>query len=166
MPRPADHAANPPRPDHPATSLPAGQRIAVIGSGISGLSAAWLLAQRHQVTLYESESRPGGHTHTVDAEWAPGRRVAVDTGFIVFNQATYPNLCALFEHLGVASRPTDMGFAVSLDDGALEYAGHNLSSLFAQRRNLLSPRFWSMLDRKSTRLNSSHRLTSRMPSSA
>lgn len=131
-------------PGVPGDGVP-GQRIAVIGSGISGLSAAWLLSQRHQVTLYEALARPGGHTHTVDAEVGRPQPVAVDTGFIVFNEATYPNLCALFDHLGVASRATDMGFSVSLDGGALEYAGNGLNSLFAQRRNLLSPRFWGML---------------------
>lgn len=114
--------------------------IAVIGSGISGLSAAWLLGQRHAVTVFEAAAQPGGHSHTIDVAGHP-----VDTGFIVYNEATYPNLSALFAHLGVATRATDMGFAVSLDRGRLEYAGGDLGGLFAQRRNLASPRFWRML---------------------
>ena len=95
--------------------------IAVVGSGISGLSAAWLLSQRHRVTLFEAENRLGGHSNTVDASGVP-----VDTGFIVYNEATYPNLTALFGHLGVATKPSDMSFAVSLDDGRLEYSGTGL----------------------------------------
>jgi len=114
--------------------------IAVIGSGIAGLSAAWLLSQRHRVTLYESASRPGGHSNTVEIGGVP-----VDTGFIVYNEATYPNLTALFAHLGVRTKASEMSFAVSLDGGRLEYAGTDLGGLFAQRRNLIRPRFWSML---------------------
>ncbi|TCT06925.1 NAD(P)/FAD-dependent oxidoreductase [Aquabacter spiritensis] len=114
--------------------------IAVIGSGISGLSAAWLLASRHHVTLYEADRRIGGHSHTVDASGTP-----VDTGFIVYNEATYPNLTALFAHLRVPTKPADMSFAVSLDGGRLEYSGNGLRGLLAQRRNALNPRFWSML---------------------
>lgn len=119
--------------------------IAVIGSGIAGLSAAWLLGQRHRVTLYEAGARLGGHSCTVDAPQADGSRVPVDMGFIVYNEATYPNLTALFEHLGVASRPSDMSFAVSLGGGAFEYAGSDLKGLFAQPSNLASPAFWTML---------------------
>jgi len=118
--------------------------IAVVGSGIAGLAAAWLLAREHRVTLLEAAPRLGGHVNTIEV---PGPRgpVPVDTGFIVYNEATYPNLTALFRHLGVATQPSEMSFSVSLDDGALEYAGTNLAGLFAQRRNLLRPRFWSML---------------------
>lgn len=116
-------------------------RIAVVGSGVSALSCAWLLGQRHDVTVYERDDRLGGHSNTVDAR-TPHGEVAVDTGFIVFNAATYPNLCALFDHLGVSSRETDMSFAVSLDDGKFEYAA---PALFAQRRNIFRPRFWRML---------------------
>ena len=116
-------------------------RIAVIGSGISGLSCAWLLKQQHEVVVYERAERLGGHTNTVEANASTGP-IAVDTGFIVFNEATYPNLIALFDHLGVASRATDMSFSVSLEEGRFEYAA---PALFAQRRNMLRPRFWSML---------------------
>lgn len=119
--------------------------IAVVGSGIAGLSSAWLLSQAHDVTLYESATRLGGHANTVDVPQTSGASVAVDTGFIVYNEATYPNFKALMAHLGVATKATEMSFAVSLDEGRLEYSGTSLSGLFAQRRNLLSPRFWSML---------------------
>ena len=114
--------------------------IAVVGAGISGLSTAWLLAQGHKVTLFEAEERLGGHSHTVDAHGTP-----VDTGFIVYNEQTYPNLTALFAHLGVPTKPAEMTFAVSLDEGRLEYSGTDLGGIFAQKRNLASPRFWSML---------------------
>jgi predicted NAD/FAD-binding protein len=119
-------------------------RVAVVGSGIAGLSAAWLLGRRHDVHVFEADRRPGGHSHTVDAP-GPGGTVAVDTGFIVYNEPAYPNLTALFAHLGVATQATDMSFGVSLDGGALEYAGTDLNGLFAQRSNLLRPRFWRML---------------------
>lgn len=119
-------------------------RIAVVGAGISGLSAAWLLSRTHDVTVYEREPRLGGHSNTIDAREG-SRTVPIDTGFIVFNPLNYPNLVNLFAHLGVETAPSDMSFAVSLDSGALEYGGGTLSSLFAQRRNLVSPRFWSML---------------------
>ena len=120
------------------------QDVAVIGSGIAGLSCAWLLSQRHRVTVYEAAPRLGGHSNTVRVD-QPGGSVAVDTGFIVYNESTYPNLTALLRHLDVATQPSCMSFGVSLDDGRLEYAGTNLRSLFAQRRNLFRPRFWSML---------------------
>ena len=119
-------------------------RIAVIGSGISGLSAAWLASRCHDIVLFESAERFGGHSHTVDAH-VPDGPVAVDTGFIVYNESTYPNLTALFRHLDVKTSASSMSFAVSLDNGRLEYNGTNLAGLFAQRRNLVSPKFWRML---------------------
>jgi uncharacterized protein len=119
-------------------------KIAVVGQGIAGMSAAWLLSQRHEVTVYEAAPRFGGHSHTVDAP-SPSGPIPVDMGFIVYNEANYPNLAALFRHLGVPTAFTDMSFGVSLDDGDLEYASTDLTTLFAQPRNLLRPRFWSML---------------------
>lgn len=119
--------------------------VAVIGGGISGLSAAWVLSRTHSVTLFERDGRLGGHANTVDVPAPDGSTLAVDTGFIVFNEATYPNFCALLAHLDVPSLPTEMSFSVSLDGGQLEYSGTNLAGLFAQRRNILRPRFWSML---------------------
>lgn len=120
------------------------RRIAVVGAGISGLSAAWLLSQRHDVVLFEAEDRLGGHSCTVQAP-SPDGLVAVDTGFIVYNAPNYPNFVALLDHLGVASTPAHMSFAVSMDDGGFEYSSHGATGLFAQKRNLLSPRFLRML---------------------
>jgi predicted NAD/FAD-binding protein len=119
-------------------------KIAIIGCGISGLSAAYYLRQDHDLTLYESASRIGGHTATVDIDWQ-GRRYAIDTGFIVYNDWTYPNFIELTQTLGVATRPTEMSFSVRCDNSGLEYGGNNLSTLFAQRRNLLRPSFHKML---------------------
>ena len=124
-------------------------KIAVIGQGIAGMSAAWLLAQRHQVTVYEAAPRFGGHSHTVDAPSAAGP-IPVDIAGSCQSSttspaSTIPNLAALFRHLNVPTSFTDMSFRVSLDDGDLEYASSDLTTLFAQPRNLLRPRFWSML---------------------
>ena len=119
-------------------------RIAVVGSGVSGLAAAWLLSQRHEVVLYEAASRLGGHAHTVDAP-SPSGPVAVDTGFIVYNEANYPNLTALLDRLQVTTRPAHMSFSVSMDRGALEYSSGGLGAVFAQKRNLANPQFWGML---------------------
>lgn len=126
-------------------------KIAVIGSGISGLSAAWQLSRDgHDVALYEAGHYFGGHTNTVDVD-IDGQRFGVDTGFLVFNHRTYPNLVRLFEQLNVHTSASDMSFAVKMpvssSSGArsLEWAGSNLDTVFAQRRNLLSPRFWRML---------------------
>jgi predicted NAD/FAD-binding protein len=119
-------------------------RIAIVGTGISGLSAAWLLGRRHDITVYEQAGRVGGHANTVVVP-VGGRPVAVDTGFIVFNRRAYPALGALFDWLDVPTRPSEMSFSVSIDDGALEYSGGGLAGLLGQRRNLVRPRFWSML---------------------
>ena len=116
-----------------------GSRIAVVGSGIAGLSAAWLLSKQHEVTLIEAEPRAGGHSNTVDAQ-VGGNVLPVDTGFIVYNTASYPNLIALFDHLGVQTASSDMSFAVSLDEGGYEYAGSSVWCLFGQPSNLVSPR--------------------------
>lgn len=119
-------------------------KIAVIGSGISGLSAAWLLSKNHKVTLIEAEDRLGGHTNTVPIE-IDGRLLPVDTGFICFNDATYPNLIAFFDHLGVAVHKTTMSFAASLGGGAYEYAGGRWLGMVAQPKNVLRPGHWRMI---------------------
>ena len=121
-----------------------GLRIAVIGTGVSGLAAAWLLCRRHEVTVFEQDLRIGGHCHTVEVA-TPGQAVPVDTGFIVYNPPNYPNLSALFEHLATPTRTAEMSFAVSRHGGDFEYAGTSLSTLLAQPRNVLRPAFWSML---------------------
>lgn len=128
-------------------------RIAVIGTGISGMAAAWLLSRRHEVIVYERNDKPGGHSNTVDlpplaatasmASDAPS--IPVDTGFIVFNHVTYPNLVKLFETLGVRTEKSDMSFSFSLDGGRMEYCGDNLRSLFAQAGNLLRPSHIGMI---------------------
>jgi uncharacterized protein len=119
-------------------------KIAIVGAGISGLVAAHRLRSQHEITLFESASKPGGHTNTVRVEL--DREVQhIDTGFIVFNEWTYPNFIQLLAELGVESQPTVMGFSVSDETSGLEYAGQSLNSLFAQRRNLLSPHFYRML---------------------
>lgn len=115
--------------------------IAVVGSGISGLSAAYFLAQRHQVTLFEADGRVGGHTNTIEVPLPGGGVQPVDTGWIVYNGVNYPNLTALFRTLDVATRPTSMSFGVSLGGGAYEWMGSdNLLTVFAQPSNLFSPR--------------------------
>ena len=121
------------------------KKIAVIGAGIAGLSAAWALSRRHQVTLFEQNTYLGGHSNTVDID-DHGRKVPVDTGFIVFNPPNYPYLVELFKQLRVETVETNMSFGVSMRGGQFEYAGSDLNGLFAQRGNLLKPKFWRMLN--------------------
>jgi predicted NAD/FAD-binding protein len=125
-----------------ATRTP--RRIAVVGSGISGLTAAWLLAERHQVTLFEADSRLGGHTNTIDVD-LQGKRYSLDTGFIVYNERTYPNFSRLLADWGVATQASDMSFSVRSDQTGWEYCGSSLSGPFAQRRNVARPAFYRML---------------------
>lgn len=118
--------------------------VAVVGSGISGLVAAYLLHGRHRVTLFEAGNYVGGHTNTIDVEWN-GSAYAIDTGFIVFNDWTYPNFIRLLDRLRVASEPSSMSFSVRCDSTGLEYNGTSLNRLFAQRSNLFRPSFWRMI---------------------
>ncbi len=119
-------------------------RIAVIGTGIAGMVAAHRLSVDHDITVFEAGDYIGGHTNTVDVDTADGP-LSVDTGFIVFNDRTYPNFVALMDELGVASQPSEMSFSVSCQRTGVEYNGHNLDTLFAQRRNLLRPSFHRMI---------------------
>ncbi len=120
-------------------------KIAIIGAGISGLSAAYYLRHKHDITVYESAPEIGGHTATIDVEHQ-GRHYAIDTGFIVYNDWTYPNFIELLTELGVETQTTEMSFSVRCDESGLEYGGNNLNTLFAQRANLLRPKFYQMLN--------------------
>lgn len=120
------------------------KKVAVIGSGISGISTAWFLSQEHEVTLFEKNSKIGGHTNTIELE-IEGKKQPVDTGFIVFNTPNYPLLTAMFKHLSVITQNTEMSFSVSVNEGELEYSGNNLDTMFAQRKNLFSPKHWKMI---------------------
>jgi predicted NAD/FAD-binding protein len=120
------------------------RRVAVVGSGIAGLAAARALSSHAQVTLYESENWFGGHAHTVDIT-LEGTTHGVDTGFLVFNERTYPQLIRLFAELGIDTAPSDMSFSVQSPATGWEWCGSDVNGVFAQRRNALSPRFWSML---------------------
>jgi predicted NAD/FAD-binding protein len=122
-------------------SSPGSRRIAVIGAGIAGLSAAWMLSCANQVVIYEAETRLGGHAHTVDVRTGTSE-TAVDTGFIVYNEGNYPNLVALFDHLGVPTQESEMSFSASLNGGRFEYSS---SVIMAQPSNILRARFWRML---------------------
>ncbi|MFT5132216.1 MAG: putative NAD/FAD-binding protein [Gammaproteobacteria bacterium] len=122
------------------------KKIAIIGSGISGLTAAYMLHGKHQVSVFEANKYIGGHTNTIEVlDKQHHRVIPVDTGFIVFNDRNYPNLCSLFDQLGVKSRESDMSFSVHCQETGLEYNGTNLDKIFSQRRNLLNPKFWIML---------------------
>ncbi|WP_160061550.1 NAD(P)/FAD-dependent oxidoreductase [Psychromonas sp. L1A2] len=120
------------------------KNIAIIGSGISGLTSAYLLSKKHNVTVFEKNDYIGGHTATVDIE-KDGIPYAIDTGFIVFNDKTYPNYLALLDEIGIGKKATEMSFSVHNCHTGLEYNGHNLNTLFAQRRNLLNPKFWLLV---------------------
>jgi predicted NAD/FAD-binding protein len=120
------------------------ESLAVIGTGISGLASAWLLQQKYDIEVFEKEDYVGGHTHTVDVAHE-STTTPVDTGFIVYNETTYPNLVRLFHFLGVETQPSDMSFAVRCEACDLEYSGTGLGGLFAQKRNLVRPQFWRML---------------------
>lgn len=119
-------------------------KIAIIGSGIAGLTSAYLLNRSHAISVFEAGDWIGGHTHTVDVQ-VDGQSYAVDTGFIVFNDWTYPNFIRLLGKLGVGFKATEMSFSVSDPVSGVEYNGHNLNTLFAQRRNLISPKFIGMV---------------------
>ena len=119
-------------------------KIAIVGSGIAGMSAAWLLSKVHHVTVYEKEDRLGGHSNTVKIKMNK-QTISVDAGFIVYNDVNYPNLTKLFEHLNVSTQKSDMSFSVSLNDGQLEYGSRNLNALFGQRSNILRGRLWRMI---------------------
>ena len=119
-------------------------KIAIIGTGIAGNVAAYKLRQQHDITVFESGSYVGGHTNTVDV-FENGRRYAIDTGFIVFNDRTYPNFISLLDEIGQESQPSDMGFSVQASGDSIEYSGSSLNSLFAQRRNILRPPFYRMI---------------------
>jgi len=122
-----------------------GLNIAVVGGGVAGIVAAYLLQHRHHVTLFEKNSYLGGHTHTIQIPSGPDAGLAVDTGFIVFNDQTYPHFETFLTRLGVASRLSEMSFSFCCRQSGLFYAGHNLNGLFAQRRNLLRPGYWLFL---------------------
>jgi predicted NAD/FAD-binding protein len=119
-------------------------KVAVVGTGISGLVCAHLLHRDHELTVFEANDYIGGHTNTIDVEMN-GTTYAVDTGFIVYNDWTYPNFIALLDRLGVESQPSDMSFSVKCEKTGLEYNGTSLNTLFAQRRNLLRPSFYRMI---------------------
>ncbi len=126
--------------------MPSRPAVAVIGSGVSGLTAAYLLQRTAAVTLFEADSRPGGHAHTHEVRTADGRVIPIDSGFIVHNDRTYPNLLRLFSELGVATQPTDMTMSVRCDGCGLEYAGASgLGGLFAQGSHSFSPTYLRML---------------------
>ncbi len=119
-------------------------KIAIIGSGIAGNVAAYHLSREHEITVFEANNYVGGHTHTHDIEWK-GSHYSIDTGFIVFNDWTYPNFTSLLDELGVSTQASDMSFSVKCEKTGLEYNGTSMNALFAQRRNVLRPSFYKMI---------------------
>lgn len=119
-------------------------KIAIIGSGISGMAASWLLNKKYEIDLYEKNNYIGGHANTVEINYN-GKNIAVDTGFIVFNHQTYPNLVKLFQALKVDYAPSEMSFSASIDNGKIEYSGQSLATVFCQKKNLFNYKFWLML---------------------
>ena len=119
-------------------------KIAIIGSGISGMAASWLLNKEHEIDLYEKNNYIGGHSNTAEIDYN-GKKIAVDTGFIVFNHQTYPNLKALFERLGVKTKKSNMSFSASIDEGKIEYCGQSLASVFCQKKNIFNYKFLLMI---------------------
>lgn len=128
----------------PESTQPPGQRIAIVGAGVSGLVAAYLLQQHHQVTVFEAGAYIGGHTNTIEVD-TPDGPLAVDTGFIVYNERNYPLFTKLLAQLGVRTQPSTMSFSVCDERTGLEYNGSSLAQLFATRRSLLSPAHWRMI---------------------
>jgi predicted NAD/FAD-binding protein len=120
-------------------------KVAIVGSGVSGLVAARALAAEHEITVFEADSRIGGHVHTWDVGAADGSRLAIDSGFIVYNERNYPNFSRLLSELKVETQPTVMSFGVRCDRTGIEYNGTNLNQLFVQRRNMMRPSFWRMI---------------------
>jgi uncharacterized protein len=120
-------------------------KVAIVGGGVSGLVAARALAGDHEITVFEADSRIGGHVHTWDVAQADGRRLSIDSGFIVYNERNYPNFSKMLAELGVATQPTVMSFGVRCDRTGIEYNGTNLNQLFVQRRNVMRPSFWRMI---------------------
>ena len=120
------------------------KKVAIIGSGISGLTCAYLLSKKYDIKLFEKNDYIGGHTATVDIE-VDGKEYAIDTGFIVCNDKTYPNFLKLLNQIGVEYKDTEMSFSVHNVQTGLEYNGNNLNSLFAQRRNVLNPKFLGLI---------------------
>lgn len=125
--------------------VPSGQKIAVVGGGVAGIVAAYLLQKHHEVTLFEQNDYLGGHTHTIEITEGPDAGTAVDTGFIVLNDATYPLFQKFLRHLGVETRISDMSFGFNCRQTGLVYAGTDLNGLFAQRRNVINPKFLGFL---------------------
>ncbi len=119
-------------------------KIAVIGSGISGLSAAYYLSKRHKVDLFEKDDHFGGHSYTVDVEYEKNKKVSVDVGFIVFNHQTYPNLINFFKENKIEIEKSNMSFSVSVKDTSIEYCGNGLNGIFANRKNLFNIKFLKM----------------------